>query len=258
TFTGSTPVGKHLLAQSAATVKKVSMELGGNAPIIIFDDADLDTAVQGAIDTKYRNAGQTCVCANRLLVQDTIYDAFIEKLTQEVSKFRVGDGMNESNTLGPLIEPKALLKVDAMVQDAVADGASLALGGRAMPELGPNFYQPTILANVTNDMRVFREEIFGPVAPVLRFNDETEAIAMANDTEYGLAAYLYTNDLGRVWRISEAIEYGMVGVNEVAITSELIPFGGVKESGLGREGSHYGIDDYVEVKYICMGGIAQA
>ena len=258
TFTGSTPVGKHLLAQSAATVKKVSMELGGNAPIIIFDDADLDTAVQGAIDTKYRNAGQTCVCANRLLVQDTIYDAFIEKLTQEVSKFRVGDGMNESNTLGPLIEPKALLKVDAMVQDAVADGASLALGGRAMPELGPNFYQPTILANVTNDMRVFREEIFGPVAPVLRFSDETEAIAMANDTEYGLAAYLYTNDLGRVWRISEAIEYGMVGVNEVAITSELIPFGGVKESGLGREGSHYGIDDYVEVKYICMGGIAQA
>ncbi|MEH6586038.1 MAG: NAD-dependent succinate-semialdehyde dehydrogenase [Halioglobus sp.] len=257
TFTGSTPVGKHLLAQSAATVKKVSMELGGNAPIIIFADADLDAAVQGAIGTKYRNAGQTCVCANRLLVQDSIYDAFIEKFTEEVSKFRVGDGMDETNTLGPLIEPKALTKVKEMVQDAVASGASIALGGEAMTELGPNFFQPTVLTNVTSDMRVFREEIFGPVAPVLRFTDEAQAIAMANDTEYGLAAYLYTNDIGRVWRVSEAIEYGMVGVNEVAITSELIPFGGVKESGLGREGSRYGIDDYVEVKYICMGGIAQ-
>lgn len=257
TFTGSTPVGKHLLSQSAATVKKVSMELGGNAPIIIFADADLDAAVQGAIGTKYRNAGQTCVCANRLLVQDSIYDAFIEKFTDEVSKFRVGDGMDESNTLGPLIEPKALTKVNQMVQDAVASGANIALGGEAMTELGPNFFQPTVLTNVTPDMRVFREEIFGPVAPVLRFTDEAQAIAMANDTEYGLAAYLYTNDIGRVWRVSEAIEYGMVGVNEVAITSELIPFGGVKESGLGREGSSYGIDDYVEVKYICMGGIAQ-
>lgn len=258
TFTGSTPVGKHLLAQSAATVKKVSMELGGNAPIIIFDDSDLDVAVQGAIGTKYRNAGQTCVCANRLLVQDSIYDAFVEKLTTEVAKLNVGDGMDESNAIGPLIEPKALSKVDTMVQDAIADGARTTLGGRPLPELGPNFYQPTVLADVTADMRVFREEIFGPVAPVIRFSDEAEAIAMANDTDYGLAAYLYTNDLGRVWRVSEAIEYGMVGVNEVAITSELIPFGGVKESGLGREGSSYGIDDYVEVKYICMGNISQA
>jgi succinate-semialdehyde dehydrogenase / glutarate-semialdehyde dehydrogenase len=258
TFTGSTPVGKHLLAQSANTVKKVSMELGGNAPIIIFADADLDDAVQGAIGSKYRNAGQTCVCANRLLVDDSIYDAFVDKLTAEVRKFRIGNGLDEDNTLGPLIEPRALAKVSDMVQSAVADGASIALGGEAMPELGANFYQPTILTEVTADMRVFREEIFGPVAPVLRFSDEAEAIAMANDTEYGLAAYLYTSDVGRVWRVSEAVEYGMVGVNEVAITSELIPFGGVKESGLGREGSSYGIDDYVEVKYICMGGIAQA
>ena len=258
TFTGSTAVGKHLLAQSAATVKKVSMELGGNAPIIIFEDADLDAAVKGAIASKYRNAGQTCVCANRLLVQDSIYDAFLEKFTAEVSKLRVGDGSDETNTLGPLIEPRALAKVDQMVSDALADGARLALGGQALAALGPNFYQPTILADVTSDMRVFREEIFGPVAPVLRFSDEAEAIAMANDTEYGLAAYLYTNDVGRVWRVSEAVEYGMVGVNEVAITSELIPFGGVKESGLGREGSTYGIDDYVEVKYICMGGIGPA
>ncbi|MEP5567523.1 MAG: NAD-dependent succinate-semialdehyde dehydrogenase [Halioglobus sp.] len=258
TFTGSTPVGKHLLAQSAATVKKVSMELGGNAPVIVFDDSDLDLAVQGAIGTKYRNAGQTCVCANRLLIQDTIYDAFVEKLTEEVSKLKVGDGMDESNAIGPLIEPKALSKVDAMVQEAIADGARNIIGGCALPELGANFYQPTVLADVTPEMRLFREEIFGPVAPVIRFTDEAEAIAMANDTEYGLAAYLYTNDLGRVWRVSEAIEYGMVGVNEVAITSELIPFGGVKESGLGREGSSYGIEDYVEIKYICMGNISQA
>ena len=258
TFTGSTPVGKHLLAQSAATVKKVSMELGGNAPVIVFDDSDLDLAVQGAIGTKYRNAGQTCVCANRLLIQDTIYDAFVEKFTAEVAKLKVGDGMDESNAVGPLIEPKALSKVNTMVQEAIADGARNTLGGCALPELGANFYQPTVLADVTPEMRIFREEIFGPVAPVIRFTDEAEAIAMANDTEYGLAAYLYTNDLGRVWRISEAIEYGMVGVNEVAITSELIPFGGVKESGLGREGSRYGIEDYIEVKYICMGNISQA
>ena len=258
TFTGSTPVGKHLLAQSAATVKKVSMELGGNAPIIVFEDADLDAAVQGAIGSKYRNAGQTCVCANRLLVQDSIYDAFLEKLAQEVSRFRVGSGLDEQTTLGPLIDSKAVTKVHDMVEDAIAAGATVTLGGAPMAELGPNFYQPTILANVDPGMRVFREEIFGPVAPVLRFSDEDQAIALANDTEYGLAAYLYTNDIGRVWRVSEAIEYGMVGVNEVAITSELIPFGGVKESGLGREGSKYGIDDYVEVKYICMGGIARA
>ncbi|RLQ22759.1 succinate-semialdehyde dehydrogenase [Seongchinamella sediminis] len=258
TFTGSTAVGKKLLSQSADTVKKVSMELGGNAPILVFADADLDAAVQGAIASKYRNAGQTCVCANRLLVDDSIYDSFLEKFAARVARFTVGDGMDENTTLGPLIDPRARAKVGAMVEDSVAAGARLVTGGQALDELGPSFYQPTVLADVTADMRVFREEIFGPVAPVLRFRDEAEAIAMANDTEYGLAAYLYTADIGRVWRVSEAIEYGMVGVNEVAITSELVPFGGMKASGLGREGSRYGIDDYVEVKYICMGGINPA
>ncbi|TDG13578.1 NAD-dependent succinate-semialdehyde dehydrogenase [Seongchinamella unica] len=258
TFTGSTPVGKQLLSQSAETVKKVSMELGGNAPILVFADADLDAAVQGAVASKYRNAGQTCVCANRLLVQDSIYDTFLEKFAARVAALQVGDGSDENNTLGPLIDSRARAKVSDMVEDAVSAGARIATGGETLDCLGPNFYQPTVLADVTADMRVFREEIFGPVAPVLRFHDEAEAIAMANDTEYGLAAYLYTSDIGRVWRVSEAIEYGMVGVNEVAITSELIPFGGVKESGLGREGSHYGIDDYLDIKYICMGGIAQA
>ena len=255
TFTGSTPVGKQLLRQSADTVKKVSMELGGNAPILIFDDADLDQAVAGALASKYRNAGQTCVCVNRVLVQDTIYDAFLEKFIAAVASFRLGDGMDENNTLGPLVSSKAANDVHSMVQDAVADGARVALGGGPAQNLGECFYQPTVLVDVRTDMRVFREEIFGPVAPVFRFRDEAEAIAMANDTEFGLASYVYTRDIGRVWRVSEGIDYGMVGVNEVGISSEVIPFGGMKESGLGREGSKYGIDDYIETKYICMGGL---
>ena len=255
TFTGSTPVGKQLLRQSADTVKKVSMELGGNAPILIFDDADLDQAVAGALASKYRNAGQTCVCVNRVLVQDTIYDAFLEKFIAAVASFRLGDGMDENNTLGPLVSSKAANDVHSMVQDAVADGARVALGGGPAQNLGECFYQPTVLVDVRTDMRVFREEIFGPVAPVFRFRNEAEAIAMANDTEFGLASYVYTRDIGRVWRVSEGIDYGMVGVNEVGISSEVIPFGGMKESGLGREGSKYGIDDYIETKYICMGGL---
>jgi succinate-semialdehyde dehydrogenase/glutarate-semialdehyde dehydrogenase len=255
TFTGSTPVGKHLLAASAATVKKVSMELGGNAPVLVFDDADLDAAVAGALASKYRNAGQTCVCANRLLVQASIYPAFVEKFVAAVAELRVGNGQDENSQIGPLIEPRAREKVDAMVREAVAAGASIRLGGEPLAALGSNFYAPTVMTGVTPDMRIYREEIFGPVAPVLSFTDEAEAIAMANDTEFGLAAYVYTNDLGRVWRVSEGIEYGMVGVNEVGITSEVIPFGGFKESGIGREGSKYGIDDYIETKYICMGGI---
>jgi succinate-semialdehyde dehydrogenase/glutarate-semialdehyde dehydrogenase len=255
TFTGSTPVGKQLLQQSAATVKKVSMELGGNAPIIIFDDADLDQAVAGALASKYRNAGQTCVCVNRVLVQDSVYDAFVEKFVAAVSRFTLGNGLQADTTLGPLISARAANDVDAMVQDAVAGGARVAIGGSPAQELGECFYRPTVLTGVNSDMRVFREEIFGPVAPVFRFHDEAEAIAMANDSEFGLAAYVYTRDIGRVWRVSEGIEYGMVGVNEVGITSEVIPFGGIKESGLGREGSKYGIDDYIETKYICMGGL---
>jgi succinate-semialdehyde dehydrogenase/glutarate-semialdehyde dehydrogenase len=255
TFTGSTPVGKQLLRQSADTVKKVSMELGGNAPILVFDDADLDQAVAGALASKYRNAGQTCVCVNRVLVQDTVYHAFLEKFIAAVASFRLGDGMDENTTLGPLVSSKAANDVHGIVQDAVADGARVALGGGPAQNLGDCFYQPTVLVDVHTDMRVFREEIFGPVAPVFRFRDEAEAIAMANDTEFGLASYVYTRDLGRVWRVSEGIDYGMVGVNEVGITSEVIPFGGMKESGLGREGSKYGIDDYIETKYICMGGL---
>lgn len=257
TFTGSTPVGKRLLAASAATVKKVSMELGGNAPVLVFDDADLDAAVAGAVASKYRNAGQTCICANRLLVQESVYPVFVEKFVAAVAGLRVGDGQAETSQVGPLIETRALAKVDAMVGEAVAAGATIRHGGKALTALGSNFYAPTVLTNVTPDMRIYRDEIFGPVAPVLSFTDEAEAIAMANDTPFGLAAYVYTNDLGRVWRVSEGIEYGMVGVNEVGITSEVIPFGGLKESGIGREGSKYGIDDYIETKYICMGGIAR-
>ena len=255
TFTGSTPVGKKLLEQSAATVKKVSMELGGNAPIIVFDDADLDQAVAGAVASKYRNAGQTCVCANRVMVQAGVYDLFLEKFVAAVSRLQLGNGAQQGITLGPLITAKAANDVDSLVREATQQGARVVLGGGAASDLGECYYQPTILADASSDMRVFREEIFGPVAPVYRFADEAQAIAMANDTEFGLAAYLYTRDVGRVWRVSEGIDYGMVGVNEVAITSEVIPFGGMKESGLGREGSKYGIEDYIEVKYICMGGI---
>lgn len=254
TFTGSTPVGKLLLKQCAETVKKVSMELGGNAPIIIFDDADLDQAVAGVLASKYRNAGQTCICANRILVQDGIYDVFIERFTAAVNTLKVGNGLDEGVNIGPLIHERAVKDVHGMVEEALTKGGTATTGGSPGNQ-GACFYQPTVLTNVNSEMRVFREEIFGPVAPVFRFKDEAEAISMANDTEVGLASYLYTRDVGRVWRMSEKIEYGMVGVNEVGISSETIPFGGVKESGLGREGSKYGLDDYLEIKYICMGGI---
>jgi succinate-semialdehyde dehydrogenase/glutarate-semialdehyde dehydrogenase len=254
TFTGSTPIGKELMKQCAETVKKVSMELGGNAPVIVFDDADIDAAVVGAAASKYRNSGQTCICINRMLVQENIYDEFLEKLTAHVQGFKVGNGLDEGVTHGPVVTARAARDIDAMVRDALAGGATAVTGGK-IDELGPCFYQPTILTDVNEQMRVFREEIFGPVAPIFKFGDEAEAIAMANDTEFGLASYIYTRDIGRVWRVSEGIEYGMVGVNETAITSDIIPFGGVKESGMGREGSKYGMDDYIETKYICMGGL---
>jgi succinate-semialdehyde dehydrogenase / glutarate-semialdehyde dehydrogenase len=254
TFTGSTPVGKLLMKQCADTVKRTSMELGGNAPIIIFDDADLDLAINGALISKFRNSGQTCICANRLLVQSGIHDRFIERLAQAVGQFQLGNGLNDAVTHGPLITDKAALGVDEKVREAVSQGARIVVGG-APAEQGARFYQPTILADATTDMRVFREEIFGPVAPVFRFETEAEAISMANSTEYGLAAYVFTENLGRIWRVAEAIDFGMVGINETAISTEVIPFGGVKESGQGREGSKYGMDDYLETKYICLGGL---
>ncbi|MCO4758302.1 MAG: NAD-dependent succinate-semialdehyde dehydrogenase [Oceanospirillaceae bacterium] len=254
TFTGSTGVGKLLMKQCADTVKRTSMELGGNAPVIIFDDADLDKAIAGALVSKYRNSGQTCICANRILVQDGIYDAFVEKFTAAVNEFRIGNGLDDSTTHGPVITEKAVADIHAKVESAVAEGATVVTGGR-VSDKGSHFYEPTVLTNVTDEMRLFKEEIFGPVAPIFKFSSEAEAISMANDTEFGLASYIYTNDLGRVWRVSEGVDYGMVGVNETAISSEVIPFGGVKESGQGREGSKYGLDDYLETKYICMGGL---
>ncbi len=254
-FTGSTAVGKLLTAACAGTMKKVSMELGGNAPFIVFDDADLDSAVLGAMASKYRNAGQTCVCANRLLVQDKVYDAFAEKLAVAVSKLKVGNGMDEGVTQGPLINEAAVSKVESHIKDALDKGASLLTGGQRLSS-DSTFFQPTILTNITPNMIVAREETFGPVAPLFRFHTEAEAIQMANDTEFGLAAYFYSRDIGRVWRVGEALEYGMVGINEGIISNEVAPFGGVKESGLGREGSHYGIDDFVEIKYLCMGGLS--
>ena len=256
TFTGSTPVGKLLLKQCAETVKKVSMELGGNAPVIVFDDADIDAAVAGASASKYRNSGQTCICVNRFLVQEGVYDEFVAKLAETVNGYKVGNGLNESSTHGPQVTAKAAQDIDSIVQDTIAQGAKLVAGGK-IGEQGPCFYEPTILTGVDSSMRAFREEIFGPVAPVVKFKSEEEAIALANDTEFGLAAYVYTRDIGRVWRVSEGIEYGMVGVNETAITSDIIPFGGMKESGMGREGSKYGVDDYIETKYICIGGLGQ-
>ncbi len=257
TFTGSTPVGKLLMKQCADTVKRTSMELGGNAPVIVFDDADLDKAVDGAIAAKYRNSGQTCICSNRMLVQAGIYDAFVEKFAAKVKNFNVGNGLLDGTTHGPLITTKAVQGVDEKVQAAVADGAKVVIGGKPGTQ-GDHFYEPTVLTNVNSSMRVFREEIFGPVAPVFKFDSEQDAIDMANDTEFGLASYLFTQDMGRIFRVSEALEYGMVGVNETAISSEVIPFGGVKESGQGREGSKYGLDDFLETKYICIGGINQA
>ncbi|MGO8828178.1 MAG: NADP-dependent succinate-semialdehyde dehydrogenase [Steroidobacteraceae bacterium] len=254
TFTGSTEVGKKLMAQCAGTIKKLSLELGGNAPFIVFDDADLDAAVQGAIASKYRNTGQTCVCANRLLVQEGVYQEFAKKLTAAVGKLRVGDGLEGATDQGPLIDAKAVAKVEEHVADAVAKGASVALGGKRHA-LGGTFFEPTILTGVTSGMLVAREETFGPVAPLFKFKTEAEAIAMANDTEFGLAAYLYTRDLARSWRVSEAIQYGIVGLNTGIISTEVAPFGGVKESGIGREGSKYGILDYTEMKYICVGGV---
>jgi succinate-semialdehyde dehydrogenase/glutarate-semialdehyde dehydrogenase len=254
TFTGSTPVGKMLISDCAATMKKTSMELGGNAPFIVFDDADIDAAVQGAMVSKYRNSGQTCVCSNRLFVQDGVYDAFVEKLVAATAALTVGDGMQEGITIGPLVNTGAVKDVDALVQASVASGAKVALGG-GTHELGGCFYQPTVLTEVTSEMAVFRNEIFGPVAPVTRFSSEEEVIAMANDTEFGLASYFYTRDIGRVWRVAEALDYGIVGINEGIISNEMAPFGGVKESGSGREGSKYGIDDYVEIKYMLMGGL---
>ena len=253
-FTGSTEVGKLLIQQCADTVKKVSMELGGNAPFIVFDDADIEAAVSGAMASKYRNSGQTCVCANRLLVQDGIYDAFARRLAEEVSKFQLGNAVNESTTMGPLISVREATKVQAMVDDALAGGARALTGGQRS-SLGECFVEPTVLVDAQQSMRVFREEIFGPVAPLFRFNTEEEAVAMANDTQFGLASYFYTRDVGRIFRVAEALEYGMVGINEGIISNEMAPFGGIKESGSGREGSRYGIDDYVEMKYLCLAGL---
>jgi succinate-semialdehyde dehydrogenase/glutarate-semialdehyde dehydrogenase len=250
-FTGSTRVGKLLMEQCAGTVKKVSMELGGNAPFIVFDDADLDAAVEGAMISKFRNAGQTCVCANRILVQDGVYEAFAEKLAVAVRKLSVGDGTEAGVNQGPLINMAAIAKIEEHVSDATAKGAKIAVGGNRHA-LGGSFFEPTILTGVTTDMKVTKEETFGPVAPLFRFKTEEEAIEMANDTEFGLAAYFYARDLGRVWRVAEALETGMVGVNTGLISTEVAPFGGVKESGIGREGSRYGMDDFLEVKYICM------
>jgi succinate-semialdehyde dehydrogenase/glutarate-semialdehyde dehydrogenase len=253
-FTGSTQVGRILMEQSAPTIKKLSLELGGNAPFIVFDDADIDAAVEGAIASKYRNAGQTCVCANRLYVQDGIYDRFAAKLVEAVGKLKVGNGQESGVTQGPLIEEKAVVKVEQHIADALSKGARLLMGGKRHA-LGHSFFQPTVLADVTKDMQVAKEETFGPLAPLFRFKTEEEVIAMANDTEFGLAAYFYSRDIGRVWRVAEALESGMVGVNTGLISNEIAPFGGVKQSGLGREGSKYGMDDYLVIKYICMGGI---
>ena len=255
-FTGSTAVGKTLLAQCAGTVKKVSLELGGNAPFIVFEDADLEAAVQGVMASKYRNTGQTCVCANRLFVHTNVYDEFAARLVTAVSALRVGAGLSGPTDQGPLIDERALAKVEAHVADAVAQGARIASGGRRHA-LGGNFYEPTVLLDVTPGMRVAREETFGPVAPLIRFTDEAEVLRLANDTAAGLAAYFFTRDLARSWRVQEALEYGLIGVNTGLISTEVAPFGGVKESGLGREGSRHGIDDYTELKYVCVGGLSQ-
>ena len=253
-FTGSTEVGAQLMAQSAATIKKVSLELGGNAPFLVFDDADLDAAVEGAMISKYRNNGQTCVCANRILVQDNVYDQFAAKLAEKVKALKVGPGTEAGVNAGPLIDEKALKKVEEHIEDALSKGAKVLVGGRKH-KLGGLFFEPTVLTGVNTTMKVTREETFGPVAPLFRFKTEAEAIAMANDTEFGLASYFYARDIGRIWRVGEAIESGMVGVNTGLISNEVAPFGGVKQSGIGREGSKYGIEEYLEVKYLCIGGL---
>ncbi|MBK5354401.1 NAD-dependent succinate-semialdehyde dehydrogenase [Pseudomonas sp. TH41] len=251
-FTGSTDIGKTLMAQCAETIKKVSLELGGNAPFIVFEDADLDAAVEGAMGSKFRNSGQTCVCTNRILVQNSVYDEFTRRLVAAVNQLKVGAADVDNAQQGPLINAKAVAKIEEHISDALGKGAILLAGGKTHA-LGGNFFQPTVLGDVTPSMLVARDETFGPLAPVFRFETEAEAIAMANDTEFGLASYLYTRDLGRAWRVSEALEYGMVGVNEGLISTEVAPFGGIKQSGLGREGSKYGIDDYIELKYMCLG-----
>lgn len=256
TFTGSTEIGKLLAEQCAGTMKKLSMELGGNAPFIVFDDADLDAAVEGAIASKYRNAGQTCVCANRMLVQDSVYDEFAAKLSKAVSAIKVGNGMESGINQGPMIDMAAVEKVEAHIADAVGKGARVVIGGKRHA-MGGTFFEPTVLSGVTTDMAVTREETFGPVAPLFRFKTEEEAIRMANDTEFGLASYFYSRDIGRVWRVSEGLEYGIVGANTGIISTEVAPFGGVKESGLGREGSKYGIEDFLEIKYVCMGDVSK-
>jgi len=254
TFTGSTEIGKLLMEQCAGTVKKVSLELGGNAPFIVFDDADIEEAVKGAIASKYRNAGQTCVCANRILVQDGVYDAFAKRLADAAGAMKVANGFEQGAVIGPLIDMKAVEKVEAHIADAVQKGAKIVVGGHRHAA-GGSFFEPTVLAGVTPDMVITREETFGPVAPLYRFKTEGEAVKMANDTEFGLAAYFYSRDIGRIWRVAEALEYGIVGINEGIISTEIAPFGGMKESGIGREGSKYGIEDYLEIKYLCLGGI---
>ncbi len=251
-FTGSTDIGRILMAQTAETIKKVSMELGGNAPLIVFEDADLDAAVEGTLISKYRNTGQTCVCTNRILVQDSVYDAFAEKLAKAVKELKVGDGTEEGVTLGPLINMAAVDKIEEHIADAVEKGAKIKVGGERH-ERGGSFFQPTLLTDVTPDMLVAKDETFGPLAPMFRFTTEEQAIEMANDTEFGLASYFYSENLSRVWRVSEALEYGMVGINTGLISTAIAPFGGVKQSGIGREGSKYGLDDYLEIKYLCMG-----
>ena len=253
-FTGSTEVGKILLKQCAQTVKKVSMELGGNAPFIVFDDADMDSAISGAIASKYRNTGQTCVCANRFLVQDSVYDTFAERLAEASSKLVVGPGLEGETQQGPLIDAAAVAKVEEHIQDAVDKGATVIQGGKRHP-LGGNFFEPTVIANVNTQMKVAREETFGPLAPLFRFETDDEAVQLANDTEFGLAPYFYSRDIGRIWRVAEQLEYGIVGINTGIISTEVAPFGGMKESGIGREGSHYGLDEFMEVKYMCMADI---
>ncbi|PRY88324.1 NADP-dependent succinate-semialdehyde dehydrogenase [Donghicola tyrosinivorans] len=255
TFTGSTEVGIELMRQSAPTVKKLALELGGNAPFIVFDDADLDAAVEGAIISKFRNNGQTCVCANRLYVQDGVYDAFAEKLAARLAALPVGDGLTDGTVFGPLIDQNAVAKVEEHIADAVSQGAQVLMGG-ARHDLGGTFYQPTVLTGVTSQMAIAREETFGPVAPLFRFRDDADVVAQANDTEFGLASYFYTRDLARAWRVGEQLEYGMVGINTGLISTAEAPFGGIKSSGLGREGSRYGIEEFVEIKYLCFGGIS--
>ncbi|EMR4044467.1 TPA: NAD-dependent succinate-semialdehyde dehydrogenase [Acinetobacter baumannii] len=252
TFTGSTPVGCLLMQQCSSTIKKLALELGGNAPLIVFDDADLDKAVQGAIFAKFRNAGQTCVCANRIYVHDNIYQTFAEKFVQEVQKFKVGNGLEDGVQIGPLINEKAVLKAQQLIDDAVSKGAKIACGGK-QHALGQTFYEPSVLTNVDRTMEIVQEEIFGPVAPLIRFTDEADVVAQANDTIFGLAAYVYSENISRLWRVSEQLEYGMVGMNATAISNEVVPFGGVKQSGVGREGSKYGLEEFMTIKYMCLG-----